>query len=138
MDVLTLGGYIDCYDKAWAQNEYLWVMYMMPPGSYGSFGDTAGKTTSYTNYIRPDYIMGLSKLAGFTQNPVALWIKNQVGKVKTYSDGEFDSLFFVDTDDLEEKEPKEYPLAYHFKDQGMTAFHSDLARVSIFCSVRVE
>ena len=130
MDILAMGDYINVYNKAWAQNEYLWQLYMYPANSYGSFGDES-------NFTKPGtlHIIGLAKLAKFTDNPVAAWAKNEIGSVSDTAGLQFDSILFADTDEMQEKAPVDYPKAHVFIDQGMTAMHSSLTsqdRISLY------
>lgn len=130
MDILALGGYINTYSKAWTNNEYLWQMYMYPFNSYGSFGDES-------NFSKPgtSHIMGLSKLALLTGNPVAAWSKNKIGTVSGTAGLQFDSLMFAGADEMEERAPFDYPKSHTFIDQGMTAMHSSILsddRISLY------
>lgn len=130
IDVLQQGGYLNVYNKAWCQNEYLWAMYMMPAGSFGSFGDASGWEPPGATYI-----MGLSKIAVMTNNPVAAWVKNRVGKLGYNSWAYYDAILAAEADDMEEEAPVSYPRAHMFPDQGTAAMHSDLMdknRISLY------
>lgn len=116
----ALSSNIDFFEKAWAKNAYLFPLYMYPAGSWGNFGDES-------NRVKPgeSHILGLATFAVFTDNPVAAWLKNQIGKVSKSSIG-INSILYAEADVMEEKVPIDYPRAHTFLDQGMTAMHSDL------------
>lgn len=120
-EILKAGNYIDMFSKPWFQNEYLFAMYMMPSNSWGSFGDESGKA-------KPGgaYVVGMASLAANTGNPTAAWVMRQVGELKQYGDGYRTSILNTAADDMEAKEPIDYPRSHVFIDQGMTAMHSDL------------
>lgn len=120
-EILKEGGYLDMYQKPWFQNEYLFAMYMMPAGSYGSFGDEST--------VRPagnSYVGAMGALGMYTNNPVAIWTMRQMGTIAKNATGFDTGILYVDADNMEEKAPVDYPRAHVFIDQGMTAMHSDL------------
>lgn len=130
IDVLQQGGYLNVYNKAWCQNEYLWAMYALPAGSVGSFGDASGLEQPNATYV-----MGLSKIATMTNNPVAAWVKNQVGQLSNHSWAYYDAILAADADEMEEKVPISYPRSHLFPDQGIVTMHSDLidkSRISLY------
>ena len=108
--VLTLGGVIDLYQKAWSKNEPLWALYAFGPNSYGSFGDGSNlnKATFYA-------IDSMSKVAYFNDDETARWIYNQLGDIrKQYSD-------YVTSQDVLNGEgslPITMPYSHYFKDIG--------------------
>lgn len=131
LKVLQQGGYLDMYNKAYTQNEYLWAMYMMPVNSYGSFGDESNRTRSTGN---GELVQGLSELAYFTNNPVAAWARDKIGNYSTFS-GNFDAILSSDSYEMEPVAPVSYPRSAMFVDQGMAAMHSDLIndnRISLY------
>ena len=129
-EIMKVGGYLDYFQKPWFQNEYLFAMYMMPAGSVGSFGDES-------NFTRPgsSYVAGMGMRGVFTRNPVAIWVMKQVGTITTMASNYADAILFAEADNMEEKQPIDYPRAHCFIDQGMTAMHSDLmdkSRISLY------
>ena len=130
IDVLQQGGYLNVYNKAWCQNEYLWAMYALPAGSVGSFGDASG-----IDQPNATYVMGLSKIATMTKNPVAVWVKNQVGQLSNHSWAYYDAILAAEADEMEEEAPVSYPRSHLFTDQGLVTMHSDLmdkSRISLY------
>lgn len=130
MDILKIGGYADCYKKAWAQNEAYWAMYMMPSDSYGSFGDESNQTKPGSSYK-----MGLTKLGKFTGNKSAYWARNKAGTLDNPERGLFDLILFADVLDEKGEKPTALPNSHVFVDQGMTAMHSSLTndeRISLY------
>ena len=121
MDAMKYAGYIDYYDKAWARNETLWVLYMFPDNSWGSFGDGSGESKAGTYHI-----MGLTKLGKFTENPVAYWLRNKIGTLGSASNLTFDAIMYADTAEEMGEAPYDYPKAHLFVDQGMVGMHSSV------------
>ncbi len=120
IEALSLSGVYDFYDIPFNDNHYLWGIYMFPtPGAnLGSWGDS-GEFTINTNWL----VNGAARFGKLSDHPELLWWKNKFGTVYDY--GTYDGLLFVDTDN-EGRAPIELPKDWHFKDQGMTAMHSDL------------
>jgi len=130
IDCLLYGGYINYYDKMWAQNETLWALYMYPDNSYGSFGD--GSNQELPNY---NHIIGLSKLGKNTGDEVAYWLRNKIGGIDSIQYQSFDALMYADTLALPGKAPVNYPKSHVFVDQGTVGMHSTLLdsdRISLY------
>lgn len=119
--ILSQNGYLNMYNKAWHQNQYLWAMYMIPKYSYGSFGDESNRSR-YEN--SSSIITGLNDDAYFTNNPVAAWARDQKGGFSAMS--AFDAILSADAYEMESEEPIYYPNSWTFVDQGITAMHSEL------------
>lgn len=130
IDCLLYGGYMNYYDKMWAQNETLWALYMYPDNSYGSFGD--GSNLQFPNY---NHIIGLTKLGKNTNNEVAYWLRNKLGHLSSIQTQSFDAIMYADTFDKVGKAPNDLPLSHVFVDQGTVGMHStitDSDRISLY------
>ena len=126
MNVLTLAGIIDLYDKAWAYKEHLWSIYVYPYGSYGSFGDGAG-----INKAGSSSLPNIANTAYFTKNPVARWaVANYGDSLGTAIKDYYTGMLVTH----QSKEPTEYTLGYEFDDIGwavMTDSLSDENRIQL-------
>ncbi len=130
IDCLQYGGYMNYYDKMWAQNETLWALYMYPDNSYGSFGD--GSNMEFPDY---NHVMGLSKLGKYAGNPTAYWLRNKIGSINSIQFQSFDALMYADTFGEDGEAPKDYPKSHVFVDQGTVGMHSTLLdsdRISLY------
>lgn len=130
IDCLLYGGYMNYYDKMWAQNEALWALYMYPDNSYGSFGD--GSNIQFPNY---NHIIGLTKLGKNTDNEVAYWLRNKIGYLNAIQTQSFDAIMYADTFEKDGKAPNDLPLSHVFVDQGAVGMHStitDSNRISLY------
>ncbi len=116
-NILSLGGIVNLYDKAWSKNEYLWLLYAWGPYTYASFGDgSAGyPTTGDALHVQKD-------IAYFTSNPVAkwMWTVNNAGKSSGLE------YFAAPVEDLHVEEPTDYPLSNAFWDIGWAVMTNDL------------
>lgn len=126
-DVLALGGVIDLYKKAGVVNEPLWVMYAYPKGSYGSFGDGAGKTLSEETGASAS---SMNEIAYFNKDTLALWLAQdlKIGSSRVWD------YYTSDTQSMEAKLPDNKPLSHAFTDIGwavMTNSLSDENRIQL-------
>lgn len=122
IEAMKLGNYLDYFNKAWINNEYLWAMYMMPKYSYGSFGDESARGRYESNQA---VVLGLNQLAYYTNNPYAAWARDQKGNFSTVTSA-FNSILSVDGYRIEPKVPYDHPNSQVFIDQGISAHHSSL------------
>ena len=120
MDVLALGGIIDLYKNAWAQNEYLWTLYAYPNGSYGSFGDQSNRTKASTGYS----MNSVANEAYFNKSGIGKWLVESFGS--KFNLGYLDSYYTSMLDDIESEPPTEYPLGHKFKDIGWAVMTDSL------------
>ena len=121
MDVLADAGVIDLYQKAWQQNEYLWMMYATPKGSYGSFGDETNISQTFGGYV-PELAGGIAYRSKDEHvAKVARWLANQ------YGPSTIPQMYRVNTRrDEETLAPYDYPLAHEFNDIGWVLMTDDL------------
>ena len=121
MDVLADAGVIDLYQKAWQQNEYLWIMYATPKGSYGSFGDETNINQTFHGYV-PELAGGIAHRSKNEHvSKVARWLANQYGPLTTLQG------YLINTSRADgEIAPYDYPLAHEFNDIGWVVMTDDL------------
>lgn len=111
MDLLSIGGVVDLYDKAAAVNETKWILYAYPKGSYGSFGDESNQQKAETfGYIQDT----LAEIAYFADDPVALWLCKDMGELTSDIPNYYTSTVL----NGEGEAPDNYPLGYAFTDIG--------------------
>ena len=120
MDVLALGGIIDLYKNAWAQNEYLWTLYAYPNGSYGSFGDQSNRTKASTGYS----MNSVANEAYFNKSGIGKWLVESFGS--KFNLGYLDSYYTSRLDDIDSEPPTEYPLGHQFRDIGWAVMTDSL------------
>ena len=123
LNALAISGVMNCYDKAYQQNEYLWNLYVYPKGSYGSFGDQSNIVTAESqNYSRS----ALLSNAYFTKNPVARWLAEDFDAKNGSLYNTMDRYNLVLTDEDEMEVPINEQLSHHFKDIGWVSMTDDL------------
>lgn len=124
VELLALGEYIDLSQKAWCRNEYRWMLYAFPPGSYGSFGDESnrGKSGGASKDIA-------ARQLAFDNNPTLKWLIDQWGGYEGYNNI---SAYYAaaKSDKVQAKAPTTYPLAHEFSDVGWTVMSNDLIDVN--------
>lgn len=121
IDLLTLGGVVNFYDRAWFQNEYLYTTYAWPIGSYGGFGEGSGRTLSEND---PHITAGMKRTAYFTNSPYAKWyVENArgMGNINDYSDYYANMSYSVPS-----KAPSDLPLSHEFEDIGVAIMTNNL------------
>ena len=123
IEVLALGNLIDLNQKAWSKNEYLWMLYAYPPGSYGSFGDQANRTKSSATY---SLRTASRQLAFDGKNGVLKWLQNGWGGISSLDKNFMGYYAAAKTYDIEPKAPVSYPLAHEFDDIGWIVMTNDL------------
>ena len=118
MEVVKLVGMTDMYKKAWQQNEYLWQMYAYPEGSFGSFGDQSNWNKASSVYSGKAMI----NMAAFTGNGYAKWLAGR------FEEPTVDVRSYVSaiSNSVEEKSPKDFPLAHEFSDIGWAIMTDDV------------
>lgn len=125
-DAMTYAGVFNFYDIPFYKNQYLYGIYNYPKDSnVNSWGDGGNVgQSSLAQYIAT----GASRSAKFTKQPELLWWRNQTAGnfYNNVSQFGFDSIFYMDTDDMEDRAPIDYPRDYCFIDNGLTSMHSDL------------
>lgn len=121
MDVLVDAGVVDLYGKAWQQNEYLWIMYATPKGSYGSFGDETNINQTFGGYV-PELAGGIAHRSKDEHvSKVSRWLANQYGPLSTPQG------YLINTSRADgEIAPYDYPLAHEFNDIGWVVMTDDL------------
>ena len=123
LNALAISGVMNCYDKAYQQNEYLWTLYVYPKGSYGSFGDQSNIVTAESgSYTRSSILNN----AYFTKNPVARWLAEDFDAKGGSLYSTMDRYNIVLTDEDEIEAPINEQLAHHFKEIGWVAMTDDL------------
>ncbi len=125
-DAMSYAGIFDFYKIPFYQNQHLMGIYNFPKDSnINSWGDGGNVgQSSFSTYNAT----GASRTAKLANKPEMLWWRNQTAgdfynNVSTFG---FDAIFYMDTDDTEDRAPVEYPRDHVFIDQGLTAMHSDL------------
>ena len=121
MDVLADAGIVDLYGKAWQENEYLWMMYATPKGSFGSFGDETNINQTFHGYV-PELAGGIAYRSKDEHvSKVARWLANQYGPLSTPQG------YLINTSREDgEIAPYDYPLAHEFNDIGWVVMTDDL------------
>ncbi len=119
-DVLLLGGVIDLYKKAVAQNEKLWTMYTYPKGSRGSFGDGSGSILAENLIYIKD---SMYELAHFNKDGLALWSAQDIGETRGTSIWDY---YTGNVSDIEVCQPDQMPLGHCFQDVGWVAMTDSL------------
>lgn len=117
-EVIALANVFDFHQKAYARNEYLWLLYAYPPGSYGSFGDQSNRNKSSAASAS---IAG-RRLAFNRDNGVLKWLYDQWPKLGGIA-GYYVAAMISD---IEAEAPIAYPLAHEFHDIGWTVMTNDL------------
>ena len=123
LNALAISGVMNCYDKAYQQNEYLWNLYVYPKGSYGSFGDDSNIKTSESEYYSRSALLNN---AYFTKNPVARWLAEDFDSKNGSLYNTMDRYNMVLSDEDEIEVPINQQLSHHFKDIGWVAMTDDL------------
>ena len=135
MEILALGNLIDLNQKAWSKNEYLWMLYVYPPGSWGSFGDAGGQDKS-DSYSEPVSVAA-RQLAFDRENKTLKWLINGWGGTNALGSGFKAYYSAAKTYDVEPEAPTAYPLAHEFEDIGWVVMTNDLVdRNRIQCTFK--
>ncbi len=121
VDLLALGGVVNFYDRAWFQNEYLYTTYAWPIGSYGGFGEGAGRKKSESN---SQVTAGMKRTAYFTGNSYAKWYAENAKGMGSVND--FSDYYANMSDSVASMSPKDLPLSHEFRDIGVAVMTSSL------------
>lgn len=117
MNPLALSGILNLYETAWAQNEYLWMLYVASYQGCAFFGDGSGN--GFGNG-RPDYT---SMITHFTKNPVAKWMYQRNGEPNVSTE---DAYWQYMNDDVVAQTGENYPNASEFTDIGWTTMSNSV------------
>ncbi len=121
IDVIQLSGLVSLYDKAWLQNEPIWLLYTNAVGSYGSFGDEGNTYVVETN---PNTRQSMARHMFFNQSSLAARLANdQGGQNKSY----LYNYYTAPAEDMEEDKNLIYPRGHHMQDLDWAIMSSDLA-----------
>ncbi len=118
MSILCKAGIINLYNKAWAQNEYLWSLYPYYFGGYGVFGDESG-------IERPSHLYSMPSLyrnAYFGNNPVAKYLAEEYGELGVG----YSNYMISEISEMKSVAPIGYPKAHHFRDIDWVTMASDI------------